>query len=171
MGGDHRGQGLGLGRQFVARGARGFHRLARGGQGAGGFGSETAPDGSHGLDSRVRGAVLPILAGSVLGRAVATGEGAVGPIPATPENAALLERLGPPAPAEAAVLPLSSNRRIIGILYGDNALSGRPPGDLKALEIFLSQAGFALENSFLQRRIASLAQSSGDAPRAAGAGG
>ena len=69
----------------------------------------------------------------------------------------------------AAFLPLLAGRHVFGILYGDNARSGRPVGDVRALEIFLSQAGIALENAFLQRRIATLAgggRRRGSVPRA-----
>jgi len=50
-------------------------------------------------------------------------------------------------------MPLLSGDEVFGILYGDNAPSGRPTGDLKALEIFLSQAGIALQNALLRRRL------------------
>ena len=46
------------------------------------------------------------------------------------------------------------------MLYGDNAPSGVPFEDLKALEIFLSQAGLTLQNALLRRRLESLSQHS-----------
>jgi GAF domain-containing protein len=46
------------------------------------------------------------------------------------------------------------------VLYGDNAPSGVPFEDLKALEIFLSQAGLTLQNALLRRRLESLSQRS-----------
>ncbi|MBI4168824.1 MAG: hypothetical protein HY510_02670 [Acidobacteria bacterium] len=50
------------------------------------------------------------------------------------------------------------------MLYGDNAVSRRPIGDLRGLEIFVCQAGIALENALRQRRLESM--SAGDARRA-----
>jgi len=132
--------------------------------GAGAFGGAPGDPEGGGLDARIRGVSLPLQRGSVLQHAVQERETYVGPISPTRPNASLLERLGAPEPGEAALLPLLSGRHVFGILYGDNARTGRPVGDLKALEIFLSQAGIALENSFLQRRIASLA-SGGTGPR------
>lgn len=137
---------------------RGVLFAVRDGQafGAGAFsGSEDSEAG--GLDTRVRGVALPLQRGSALQQSVQERETYVGPVVATPPNAPLLEKLGAPAPREAAFLPLLAGRHVFGILYGDNANSGRPVGDLRALEIFLSQAGIALENAFLQRRIATLA--------------
>jgi ActR/RegA family two-component response regulator len=125
--------------------------------GTGAFGGEPADGRGTGLDARIRGVVLPLGRGSILLRAAQERGAYVGPIPRTPPNAALLERLGSPAPPEAALLPLVSGSQVFGILYGDNLHSGRPIGDLKGLEIFLSQAGMALQNALLQRRLQSLA--------------
>lgn len=136
--------------------------------GAGAFsGSEDTEAG--GLDARIRGFALPLQRGSTLQQSVQQRETYVGPIAPTPPNAPLLEKLGAPAPRQAAFLPLLAGRHVFGILYGDNARSGQPVGDLRALEIFLSQAGIALENAFLQRRIATLAGGGsrrGSVPRA-----
>jgi CheY-like chemotaxis protein len=134
--------------------------------GTGAFGGEREPGAGGGLDSRIRGVALPLTRGSALQRAAQERGPTIGPIARTRPNAALLERLGAPAPAEAALLPLVSGRRVLGVLYGDNAPSGRPVGDLKGLEIFLSQAGIALENTSLHRHIDSL----GGAGRAGDAG-
>ena len=51
------------------------------------------------------------------------------------------------------LVPLLTNRETIAILYGDNPESGRVPGRLDALELFINQAGIALENAFLQRKL------------------
>ncbi len=137
--------------------------------GVGGFGTGD-PGGHDGMDRRMRGAAVPIRPGSVMARAMESTDAIVGAIPRTPENASLLDAVGLPAPSEAALLPLASGKKIIGVLYGDNGGKGRPLGDLKALEIFLSQAGFALENAFLQRKVDSLSQRSGGGEPGAGRG-
>jgi GAF domain-containing protein len=46
-----------------------------------------------------------------------------------------------------AVLPIAHRGAVVGVLYGDNARTRRPLQDLSGLEIFLSQAGLALENA------------------------
>ena len=116
-------------------------------------GSGVEDDGDR-LEERVRGAVLPLRRGSILGRAVQDREPYIGPLTRTGSNRPLLDSLGQPVPLQAALLPLLSGQNVFGVLYGDKAPSGRPLGNLKALEIFLTQAGFALENAWLQRRIA-----------------
>lgn len=129
--------------------------------GSGAFGGESGTGAEGGLDGRIRGVALPLQRGSVLQRAVHERGPYLGPIARSRANAALLERLGAPVPQEAALLPLLCGRRVLGILYGDNAPTGRPIGDLKGLEIFLSQAAIALENTSLQQRIASLGGAAG----------
>ncbi len=60
-----------------------------------------------------------------------------------------------PLPGGAlALLPLLTNRETIALLYGDNPETGRALGRLEALEVFINQAGIALENAFLQRKVA-----------------
>jgi CheY-like chemotaxis protein len=136
-------------------------------RGTGAFGGEASAGGGEGLDDRIRGVALPVTPGSVLHRAVEARTTYLGPIPPSRANAILLERLGTPAPTEAALMPLVGGRQVFGILYGDNAPSGRPVADLRALEIFVSQAGIALENAWLQRRINSLAAGGGGRGRGA----
>lgn len=113
------------------------------------------------LDAHMRGAEIALREGSVLLRAVKRRETSIGPILEDEENRALTERLGPPPALLAAVLPVMSGAEVFGVLYGDNAPSGAPLADLKALEIFLSQAGLAIQNALLRQRIESLTAQDG----------
>ena len=54
---------------------------------------------------------------------------------------------------EIALLPMLNNREVLTILYGDNSVSGKPLGKLRGVELFLAQAGMALENIFLHRKL------------------
>jgi CheY-like chemotaxis protein len=65
----------------------------------------------------------------------------------------LLEKLGGEAPAEIFVGPIVSEGKVVALLYGDNLPGNRPIGDTDSLEIFLSQAGLAMEKAFLQRKL------------------
>jgi hypothetical protein len=49
-----------------------------------------------------------------------------------------------------------AHRETIAVLYGDNPETGREISRLPALEVFVHQAGIALENAFLQRKLQSL---------------
>ena len=67
----------------------------------------------------------------------------------------LLESIGRGQAREAILIPLLYNRATLLMLYGDTALTGRPMGDLGGLELFMAQAGMALENKLLQRKLSS----------------
>jgi CheY-like chemotaxis protein len=110
------------------------------------------------LDRRMRGAAIPLTGGSMFERVVAEREGFVGLLPSDPTEEALRNCLGSPLATQSAVLPVISGREVHGVLYGDNAPTGTPFEDLKALEIFLSQAGLTLQNALLRRRLESLSQ-------------
>jgi CheY-like chemotaxis protein len=108
------------------------------------------------FDERLRGAAIAFEDGSRLKAAVEERETRVGPIPDDAANAAFRARLGEPVPPSSALLPMHCGREVYGLLYGDNAMSRRPFEDLKALEIFLAQAGLTLQNALLKRRLESL---------------
>lgn len=65
----------------------------------------------------------------------------------------LFSELGRGRTSEAVLIPLLYNRATLLVLYGDNTNSGRPLGDLNDLELFIAQAGMALENKLLQRKL------------------
>ncbi len=108
------------------------------------------------FDRRMRGAVLGVGAGTLFERAVATRLTLVSAIPEDEAHLPLRERLGETTPQKVAVLPIIGAGTVYGLLYGDNAFSGRAFEDMRPLEIFLSQAGLSLQNALLRRRIESL---------------
>ncbi len=67
----------------------------------------------------------------------------------------LLESIGRGQAREAILIPLLYNRATLLMLYGDTGLTGQPIGDLGGLELFIAQAGMALENKLLQRKLSS----------------
>lgn len=68
-------------------------------------------------------------------------------------NRYLLSQLGGGVPAEVFLGPISSEGKVVAVLYGDNLPGKTPVGDTDALEIFLSQAGLAMEKALLLRRL------------------
>lgn len=56
-------------------------------------------------------------------------------------------------PSEVFLGPLISEGDIVAILYGDNLPDGKQIGDTDSLEIFLSQAGVAMEKGLLTQRL------------------
>ena len=56
----------------------------------------------------------------------------------------------------AFLMPMLNNGEVLTILYGDNAKSGKKLGRPRGLELMLAQAGMALENALLQRKLKTL---------------
>ncbi|MGA9753502.1 MAG: DUF4388 domain-containing protein [Acidobacteriota bacterium] len=61
--------------------------------------------------------------------------------------------LGAHEPQEMAAIPMVSRGRVIAVLYGDNALSDSPIEDLTGVEIFMTQAGLAMEKALLELQL------------------
>lgn len=57
---------------------------------------------------------------------------------------------------QAALVPMLNNAEVLLILYGDNGITGQPLSPLTGLEVFMGQAGMALENVYLQGKLRSL---------------
>ncbi|HVQ30911.1 MAG TPA: DUF4388 domain-containing protein [Vicinamibacteria bacterium] len=117
-------------------------------RGLGGFGPAAEDD----IILVIRETQMPLGEPSVFQEVVTSGQPHFGPLAPGRLETALLDTLGRFASREAAVLPLVTNRETIALLYGDNPLTGAELRQLDTLEVFLSQAGVALENAFLQRK-------------------
>jgi CheY-like chemotaxis protein len=74
----------------------------------------------------------------------------------------LYEEIGVGRAREAVLLPLLFNRVTLLLLYGDNGASGQSLGELSGLELFMAQAGMALENKLLQRKLNGVESGQGD---------
>jgi len=81
-----------------------------------------------------------------------------GPLESSGGNDRLRLLLGGGDPAEAFVAPIAVADEVVALLYGDNLPEPRPVGETEALEIFLTQAGLALEKAILQRRLSEARQ-------------
>lgn len=66
------------------------------------------------------------------------------------------QSMGSIIPKECANIPMVSRGRVIAILYADNAVSAEPLPDLSAIEIFMIQAGIAMERALLERQLLTL---------------
>lgn len=70
-----------------------------------------------------------------------------------PVHEYLIKELGGDWPSEAFLVPLLVSGRVAALLYGDNLPEEKPIGDTESLEIFLAQAGIAMERALLERRL------------------
>lgn len=105
--------------------------------------------GDEGADERVRQLRLSYADPSVVADVAASGKSHIGRIARTTANEALLRSMGSSLPTSVAVMPIRNREKIVGILYGDNGTRREPFEDLAGLELFLEQAGFALENAVI----------------------
>ena len=120
--------------------------------GLGQFGIEM--DGES-ADIRVRNTRLPKTEKHVFTEALKS----FAPYRSQPQETAwndyFFNHLGGKRPDEVFVGPLISEGRVVAVLYGDNLPDEKPIGDTESLEIFLSQAGLAMEKALLERRMMS----------------
>ncbi len=104
-------------------------------------------------DDRVRNTKLPIGEENLFAEALQS----LAPYKRKPKtgpwNQYLFEQLGGQRPTEVFVGPLISEGRVVAVLYGDNLPDNKGIGDTESLEIFLSQAGLAMEKALLERRM------------------
>ena len=132
-------------------------------RGLGGFGPAAEDD----IILVIRETQMPLGEPSTFQEVVASGKPHFGPLAPGRLETALLDTLGRYASREAAILPLVTNRETIAVLYGDNPTTGAEMRRLDTLEVFLSQAGVALENAFLQRKLGARPEDALAPPRAA----
>ncbi len=128
-------------------------------RGLGGFG--LSPRGES-LNLLVREVQIPLNEESIFLDAVAEGRSQSGPWPDGKWESHLLGAIGRFQSSSLVLLPLQAHRETIAVLFGDNPQSGREPPRLDALELFINQAGIALENAFLQRKLESMRQGGSD---------
>ncbi len=122
-------------------------------RGLGGFGM--APK-EHKIGLIVRDIVIPLKEDSIF-RDVTQGQKIyVGPLPDGKWAKTLVGKIGRFKAGGIVLVPLLTNRETIALLYGDNPETGVTPGRLDTLELFINQAGIALENAFLQRKVRGL---------------
>lgn len=65
----------------------------------------------------------------------------------------MVSELGGAWPSDVSVFPIIAEGRVAALLYCDNLPTGEAIAETEGLEIFISQAGLALEKSLLQRRL------------------
>ena len=63
------------------------------------------------------------------------------------------EQLGSSKTDEVFVGPILSEGKVVAVIYGDNNPENCPIGETESFEVFLSQAGFAMEKALLERRL------------------
>jgi CheY-like chemotaxis protein len=134
---------------------RGLLLLVKGDElrGLGGFGP--APRGES-LNLLARDVQIPLSEPSVFRQVAETRRTWSGELPEGKPGGQLLVKIGRFRSNGAALLPLVTHRQTTAVLFGDNPETGRSLERVELLEVFLDQAGVALEKVFLQRKLQSL---------------
>lgn len=121
--------------------------------GLGGFGDT---GDAESMPTKVRRIKMPLSEDSIFLRVVRKKQTHIGKLVDTPANRKFIEMTGRLMPLSIAMVPLISGNEVIALLYGDNAVTKKHIKGLEALEIFMVQAGIAMENALLHRKIETL---------------
>lgn len=121
--------------------------------GLGQFGIEAV--GGISADERVRRMRIPRNQGSVFDQVLQSWSSVKTVTGSGKWDHYLVEELGSGLASEIFLGPIISEGKVVAILFGDNAPLKRAIGDTESLEIFLSQAGLAMEKALLERRLRS----------------
>jgi hypothetical protein len=118
---------------------------------------EMAGLGQFGLDieradERVRQIMLDYRESPFLSGIIGEGRSYRGAVESDGLTDFLVRELGGARPSEVAIFPLVAEGSVVALLYCDN-LGGEGMPQSEGLEIFISQAGLALEKALLQRRL------------------
>jgi hypothetical protein len=65
----------------------------------------------------------------------------------------MMSEIGEGWPDEIAIFPIIADERVVALLYCDNLTTGEKISETEGLEIFIDQAGLALEKLLLERRL------------------
>jgi CheY-like chemotaxis protein len=122
-------------------------------RGLAGFGAAPKADSLNLLARRI---VIPLQEKSAFGDVAASRKPFRGQAADDKGVQYLLGKVGRFKSGTVALLPLLTNRETIALLFGDNPESGGPLPRLEPLEVFINQAGIALENAFLQKKVLAL---------------
>lgn len=122
-------------------------------RGLGQFGVELA---GKSADQMVRSIKIPLNQPSIFLKVIENRTSYVGPLESNPINNYFINELGSVMPDQALAIPLVVDGKVALVVYGDNLPERTPIRGLDTLEIFMSQAGMALEKALLEKRLAEL---------------
>ncbi len=122
-------------------------------RGLGQFGIELE---GRSADQAVRNIKIPLEQPSVFRTVIEDRRSYLGPLEPLPSHGYLLNELGGESPDMVLAIPLVVDNKVALVVYGDNLPDKRPIKEIETLEIFMNQAGMALEKALLEKRIAEL---------------
>jgi len=122
-------------------------------RGLGQFGIELK---GHSADQVVRNIRIPLNQPSLFLPVIENHRSFLGPLDQNESNKYLMNELGGMLPDAVMAIPLVVDGKIALVVYGDNLPERKPIRGMDTLEIFMNQAGMALEKALLEKRLAEL---------------
>jgi hypothetical protein len=123
-------------------------------RGLGQFGIELP--GGRSPDLAVRNIRIPLSAPSLFRTVIESRRTYQGPLESNEQNNYFIDEIGGQRPDTVLAIPLVVDQKIALIVYGDNVPEQKPIRGIETLEIFMNQAGLALEKALLERKLAEL---------------
>jgi len=122
-------------------------------RGLGQFGIELK---GRSADQVVRNIKIPLSKPSLFLSVIETRRSYIGNLEQSEFNSYLAAELGGAMPDMVLAIPLIVDDKVALIVYGDNLPVRTPINGIETLEIFMNQAGMALEKALLEKRLAEL---------------
>jgi hypothetical protein len=122
-------------------------------RGLGQFGIEL---NGRSADQLVRHIKIPLSKPSLFNSVIGIRRSYVGHLEQNECNSYLAAELGGAMPEMVLAIPLIVEDKVALIVYGDNLPERKPIQGIDTLEIFMNQAGMALEKALLEKRLAEL---------------
>ncbi len=107
-------------------------------------------------DQIVRNIRIPLGKRSLFSSVVESRRSYTGPLEANEANNYLVNELGGAMPDAVMAIPLTVDGKVALVVYGDNLPDRKPIRGIETLEIFMNQAGMALEKALLEKKLAEL---------------
>jgi hypothetical protein len=107
-------------------------------------------------DQVVRNIKLPLNQPSLFLTVIESRRSYLGALESNPSHTYLVSELGGTMPEAVLAIPLVVDGKVALVVYGDNLPERRPIRGMDTLEIFMNQAGMALEKALLEKRLAEL---------------
>jgi hypothetical protein len=122
-------------------------------RGLGQFGIELK---GQSADQVVRNIRIPLDQPSLFRTVIESRRSFLGPLDQSESNKYLVNELGGVLPDIVLAIPLVVDGKVALVVYGDNLPERKPIKGIDTLEIFMNQAGMALEKALLEKRLAEL---------------
>jgi len=107
-------------------------------------------------DQVVRNIKIPLNQPSLFLTVIENRRSYLGPLESSGSNNYLVNELGGIMPDMVLAIPLVVDGKVALIVYGDNLPDQKPIKGIDTLEIFMNQAGMALEKALLEKKLAEL---------------